>query len=873
MLTQVTKALQQVDATSYPYVAVDAEWVSIGSPKLTSYLSKQFTFLDASLKAQLSVILWDESKPLPDRSLLTDHQLVIIPCDVKNTVLADVADLPKKLKVFMYYSPKDVEAMVGAEVWRNILTDEKRPISKKRNLTGQFEYRGTEYTLQDVIGAFNSSLDKAMISVGVDNPYKAMPKGYDKARMDIFMNEKPYEFLCYAFGDTAYLGQTIEARIKQVNEIVADALGKDVIEYTVENFPFSSGSLVAKTFEAWLIAKYPDLMRSVMHLTDSNDNKSWGKMRSLKAALNDADVEGLKAANAKLRGADYVHGLGMGCIKNYALLTQNTGLFGAVVMGGRCVNEAPHDNPYQNRLENVVDIDLSSCYGSALRDFDYPFGIPTLFERGADDKSMTLKRFLQKYRKELVPGLYTIYVKGTLSFEQDLVHSKYGLSTKSIIKTILSGDFEQDTEVEAWGREIEAAHLGGDFLLTKKQIENGILTEDVLKVIEATATNAELNEWLSLEVVCAVYYPRSLEKSVDEWSTMMLDPAIRGGKFAKGDKRNRAWCRLSLGEFIGKFIDYRKAVKKLKQTKGDRYDLLQNGVKLFVNTTYGDLASPYFPMGNTVIANNITAKARTGVWMLSKALLTVQSITDGGMFSYKRVAYLTGAKKPGFHVLANRERYEAHRSVRVKPLTDKDVWVWMLHRTKEDETTLDAICTKHINDFWANYGLSLPFNIECKYENTSKVAVYFGSSDYLLSEAVGEHGAVVKEVLKCRGAKQKEHPKQVWMRHLLDPRNNPVPYPMFHYSELLGVNEYLERPDNFYPQLPGDELDKTTWHRPYTNGETYATYADFNKMSTAKRQAVSRHKKAIEGIGDIEEVQDCEYYFHLAKKAVKGQYN
>jgi hypothetical protein len=54
--------------------------------------------------------------------------------------------------------------------------------------------------------------------------------------------------------------------------------------------------------------------------------------------------------------------------------------------------------------------------------------------------------------------------------------------------------------------------------------------------------------------------------------------------------------------------------------------------KLFVNTIYGALSSRFFSIGNVVLANNITARGRVGVWMLSKALRLRQSITDGGIY-------------------------------------------------------------------------------------------------------------------------------------------------------------------------------------------------------------------------------------------------
>jgi hypothetical protein len=61
--------------------------------------------------------------------------------------------------------------------------------------------------------------------------------------------------------------------------------------------------------------------------------------------------------------------------------------------------------------------------------------------------------------------------------------------------------------------------------------------------------------------------------------------------------------------------------------------------KLVINTIYGDMVSPYFDIGNVVVGNNITARARAMVWYMEKALNGFQSITDGCAFEINRVVY------------------------------------------------------------------------------------------------------------------------------------------------------------------------------------------------------------------------------------------
>ena len=59
----------------------------------------------------------------------------------------------------------------------------------------------------------------------------------------------------------------------------------------------------------------------------------------------------------------------------------------------------------------------------------------------------------------------------------------------------------------------------------------------------------------------------------------------------------------------------------------------------------------YFAVGNAVLGNNITARARAGVWMVAKALGLRQSITDGGIYTPDAVPHFRG-KKPGLDTLS-----------------------------------------------------------------------------------------------------------------------------------------------------------------------------------------------------------------------------
>src|SRR5262249_1530105 len=74
--------------------------------------------------------------------------------------------------------------------------------------------------------------------------------------------------------------------------------------------------------------------------------------------------------------------------------------------------------------------------------------------------------------------------------------------------------------------------------------------------------------------------------------------------------------RQLLGNFVGKLKADRERLKKVagdsEQSDEDRKRAggMQSYIKLILNSLYGVMASRHFPISNTVIANNITARAR-----------------------------------------------------------------------------------------------------------------------------------------------------------------------------------------------------------------------------------------------------------------------
>ena len=238
--------------------------------------------------------------------------------------------------------------------------------------------------------------------------------------------------------------------------------------------------------------------------------------------------------------------------------------------------------------------------------------------------------------------------------------------------------------------------------------------------------------------------------------------------------------------------------------------------------------------------------------MIAKPLNTIQSITDGGIYSPLEVHCLkTGNRKfkrPGFNYLYLRNGEYWKDNVGNCELFPKTIIKEI--RDAIDSEDNDAIgklqkeidnkATSYINEFWQVYGLKLAFNIEHKIANTGYSAAYCGSADYAIDTGK-------KLIVKTRGAKPEAHPKKLYLKALAARSPvNQVPH-TFMDSKSLGVSQFQESPGDVF--LPGDDIDVPVSLKPRKHsGILYATQKDWKKDDDAHNKAVTRYYKDNDGI-------------------------
>lgn len=436
---------------------------------------------------------------------------------------------------------------------------------------------------------------------GVELKYKDNFSNAEKAHMDVMYLKRPDDFDNYALGDlynyTALLGNM--ENFKLIYESLK-------LEKYFQPPKLTIGSTVSKIIEA-----------SIKNLFD--------------VPVDDKDVI---SRYCKYASADWLK-----------RKTSSTACLNAKVDGGRCRNNRPIDTFVKGVL---CDIDISGCYGEGLRVQTYPLGIPVVIDypiKSERNEYQTLRKFLKKYGKELVPGLWQARVSlkdsYELKYKQDYLVSWF--PPKDISKMPTDTEFEYK---EQWW-EVDNV---GDIKILTNEVNNAVITHDFIQWLENIASERQRKELLdNLIVKTAMYYPAServdsIEQLIEKHQNHKGKNTTEARKYRRTTRKIsiehecHAWYGINLGDmFVNNLLLERK--KYPKKTP------LNNLYKLCINTVYGDMVSPFFKVGNVVVGNNITARARTLAWCMEKGLHGWQSITDGCVFDVNRVLYPSSDRK------------------------------------------------------------------------------------------------------------------------------------------------------------------------------------------------------------------------------------
>ncbi len=320
-------------------------------------------------------------------------------------------------------------------------------------------------------------------------------------------------------------------------------------------------------------------------------------------------------------------------------ITTTTACLNAKVDGGRCRN----NRPIETVTDSVIcDIDISGCYGDGLRVQTYPLGIPFIIDYPIDSKLndyQTLGQFLKKYKKELYPSLWQARVSCKdgylLKNAQDYLVSWFPPQDMSNMRT--DEDFVGTDE---WW----TVDNVGETKILNNEIHHAIVTHDFVQWLDNVASQKQKRELLdNLIVETAMFYPASKRVNSPE-ELIQKHLQHRGKNTCNGEITTKEAAKISIhrechywyGINLGELLVNRLLLERKKHPKKTSFNDLY---KLCINTIYGDMVSPFFKVGNVIVGNNITARARALAWYMEKGLHGFQTITDGCAFDVNKVLF------------------------------------------------------------------------------------------------------------------------------------------------------------------------------------------------------------------------------------------
>lgn len=584
---------------------------------------------------------------------------------------------------------------------------------------------------------------------------KQLKEGKNEMEKNLVTKEDRKIFLDYAINDVLVLEKINNELPIFINKIFHQVFkGLKFTEFTEETLPGTFGGVVNELILIFIHSHFGEL-------DTNNRNPRFEKINK------NVKIERYFKSKTKKLGT-LIEGSSQETL--LTMFSKTSAVLGAVIAGGRTINNCPE----KCLTEEALDIDIVGCYTEILKNIFYPIGLPTVVATTTKQKRQTLKQFLKEHENDLHDNLWTIIVSGNLTFDQDLIYSKLTNAEK------IEKQLDKSLDIDMIG------DLGDHVILTQ-ELKNSILTSDLLHAIKKIATNQEYAEILNTEVQTAIYYSKSDELSKEDflkyWESLSTDDIDQMYTFdsktrSLRDLRPHKWTKIPLekmmtilqkirNEYKTEAKNYQQKISEYKhlenkhledtlqkenklseyneynEYKGlyNQYNGLQTLVKTFSNTIYGLIASSYYPIGNTVVANVITGSARLHIWQISKVIGGVQDITDGTLYDPTNVVYLKTNlktfKKPGLNEYANINRPKNDYIIKKNILEKEHQKILFDQKTSKDERIailelMNKKVEKHIAEHWNLYQVPLPVRLEHKIEQIALRLFYFKKAHYMI---------------------------------------------------------------------------------------------------------------------------------------------
>ena len=316
--------------------------------------------------------------------------------------------------------------------------------------------------------------------------------------------------------------------------------------FTKDNIPSIIGKLVYTCFESFIYNKAEgeidlNLFKLAIYKIGILKQKHINHDRNLNQREQVLKEKTPLLIQSHCKKSNYaVTGFGLASTLYFLSRDQNTTAYrSALVTGSRTLAARYKEFSFQN----VLDIDIQSCYASVLNNLIFPIGRPTYYFLESNDKRITLKEFLDLNEHEFIPGLWQITINDLLDFNQDLIFSK-----------IMTEDYVNSRSLINNTVKDEIDHIQSEHALLRREIYDGVLTDRLLEIVRKVSSQKELKDFYNLKVQAAIYWKISNRlTSLKEWTEHVLEEST--------SSQTQAWFGTNISEFT-KVISEKRVVEK-----------------------------------------------------------------------------------------------------------------------------------------------------------------------------------------------------------------------------------------------------------------------------------------------------------------------
>jgi hypothetical protein len=452
------------------------------------------------------------------------------------------------------------------------------------------------------------SFNNVLENLGMDTSDKNLLDDL-KDNMLLAMIERPADFKKYALGDLI-----VYEAFKKHNDYFKQIYSNGNLENYFTEVKLTTGASVNDLQQSYLLKNLNLEKPTTENIKLLKDYTFFTSAKSIS-----------RAVNAKNRTAN-------GEILRKEFLSKTN--------GGRCYNNRMAINTKSNNF-TLADIDITGAYSSIASVLDFYYGCPVVIS--FIEHKVSLREFLKYYEKKyLIKRGFKLSVETKkdklFEIEQDLIQSwvkvKYELVEITKNQNVITGVDLENTPTAILTRELK----------------NASLTWDELNLIRTEWTKKQRDEFLdNTYMKSALFYPKNFQcQSIEEFKFKIENKKLNYERFNDAmpyshinneeDQYKNYWFSTNFGELgLDEIIQKRAENKKTNPSLAYFY-------KLIGNTLYGVNVSRHFDTSNILLAANITAMCRCGMWLTEKALNIYQTITDGGIFELNKVIHLMRGK-------------------------------------------------------------------------------------------------------------------------------------------------------------------------------------------------------------------------------------